>query len=251
MKKIFQYQGWHLAALLILLSGLFLIIRSYPEVLEGSLLGISTKTWFTLTILAPILHQVYVVVCWRYQLYTNGLKEIFGKNAFRLYKFGFALLILSRAVTMVFLAISNAGSLHLTKTLRYGLALLLALPATYLFYSVKRYFGMDRAFGIDHFEPEKYRDVPFVKRGIFKYTNNGMYIYGFLALWIPGILTGSKAALLAALFNHLYIWVHYYCTELPDIRYIYDQKKDMGEELSGRGDPITPSIPEEKQGSPG
>jgi hypothetical protein len=35
------------------------------------------------------------------------------------------------------------------------------------------------------------------------------------------LLLLSQAALLAALFNHLYIWVHYYSTELPDIRHIY------------------------------
>ncbi len=48
-----------------------------------------------------------------------------------------------------------------------------------------------------------------------------MYIYGFLILWIPGILLQSKAAPFIALFNHLYIWVHYYFTELPDIKMIY------------------------------
>jgi len=48
-----------------------------------------------------------------------------------------------------------------------------------------------------------------------------MYIFGFFILWIPGLLLLSKAALLVALFNHIYIWVHYYFTELPDIKVIY------------------------------
>ena len=59
------------------------------------------------------------------------------------------------------------------------------------------------------------------KKGIFKYTSNGMYKYVFLLLWIPGILFQSKAALLAALFQHIYIWIHYYFTELPDMKFIY------------------------------
>ena len=60
-----------------------------------------------------------------------------------------------------------------------------------------------------------------VNKGIFKYTSNAMYIYGLLALWIPGILLQSKAALLMAFFHHIYIWVHYYFTELPDMKMIY------------------------------
>ena len=64
--------------------------------------------------------------------------------------------------------------------------------------------------------------MPFVKEGIFRFTSNAMYTYGFLILWIPGLVLYSKAALIAAGFNHIYIWVHYYTTELPDIQYIYN-----------------------------
>jgi hypothetical protein len=48
-----------------------------------------------------------------------------------------------------------------------------------------------------------------------------MYKFGFLILWSIALVFLSKAALLAAAFNHLYIWVHFYFTELPDIRRIY------------------------------
>ena len=53
-----------------------------------------------------------------------------------------------------------------------------------------------------------------------------MYTFGFLIIWVPGLVFYSKAALLAAGFNHIYIWVHYYTTELPDIRYIYGRHKN-------------------------
>ena len=93
-------------------------------------------------------------------------------------------------------------------------------------YSVIRYFGIDRAYGIDHFEPEIYLNKPFVKQGLFKYTDNAMYKFVFLALWAIGLGFLSKAALLVAAFNHLYIWVHFYFTELPDIRHIYGQSAE-------------------------
>jgi len=84
---------------------------------------------------------------------------------------------------------------------------------------VKRYFTFERAYGIDHFD--KNYNVPYVKQGIFRFTNNGMYVFGLLILYIPALLLFSKVALVVALFNHLYIWVHYYATEKPDMKQIY------------------------------
>ena len=49
--------------------------------------------------------------------------------------------------------------------------------------------------------PEKFKNIPMVNKGIFKYTSNAMYVYGLLALWIPGTLLQSKAALLLSLIH--------------------------------------------------
>jgi hypothetical protein len=116
---------------------------------------------------------------------------------------------------------ASKDTLEINHVFIYVIAGVILIPAVYLFYSVKQYFGFNRAFGIDHFHPEVFKNMPFVKKEIFKYTSDGMYIYGFLILWIPGLLLMSKAAILAALFSHIYIWVHYYFTELPDIKTIY------------------------------
>ena len=90
----------------------------------------------------------------------------------------------------------------------------------YLIYSVKRYFGFKRAYGIDHFD-DAYRSLPLVREGIFRFSPNAMYDFGFLLLWVPGLVTQSLAALAVALFSHLYIWVHYACTERADMNRIY------------------------------
>ena len=219
--KIFKHQQWHI----LILGGLLFTLCSYLEtdttVLNGDLWGISTLTWATFAILAPIIHQCYVLVCWRSELHYQGLSRLFGKNGFKFYKTGFSILAFSRPVLIVLLAISSSMTLSINPTFSYVLSGLLLIPAVYLFYSVKKYFGFDRAFGIDHFYPEEYRLKPFVDQGIFKYTRNGMYTFGFFLMWVPGFLLQSRAALLLALFSHLYIWVHYYFTELPDIKIIY------------------------------
>lgn len=225
--KIFKYQAWHFLSLLILLTGIFYFVRLDTEILKGRVFGISTSIWFLLAILSPIIHQVYVVVCWRLELYYGSISNIFGSNGFKLFKLGFGILILSRLLTIFILAISNAYTFETNTFFVFILSGILFIPSSFLFYSVKKYFGVNRAFGLDHFKPEEVKKEPFIKKGIFKYTSNGMYIYGFLILWIPGLIFKSNAALLVALFNHIYIWAHYYFTELPDIKFIYQEDKKI------------------------
>jgi protein-S-isoprenylcysteine O-methyltransferase Ste14 len=162
-----------------------------------------------------------VVICWRAELYYNFLSKTFGERAFSIWSVGFMILFIARPVTILGLAAANRGTLSVPLWLTGIFSLLIFALGVYLFYSVIKYFGMERALGIDHFEPEVYRNKPFVKQGIFKWSSNSMYLFGLMLLWIPGLLFLSKAALLAALFNHLYIWVHYYFTEEPDMRFIY------------------------------
>lgn len=89
----------------------------------------------------------------------------------------------------------------------------------YAMYSVKRYFGMARAAGADHFDT-RYRNMPLEKRGIFRFTSNGMYLYAFFLFWAIAVCFNSSAALAVAAFSHIYIWVHFYTTEKPDMEYL-------------------------------
>jgi len=224
--KIWKHQFWHILLLTIMLIVIYYLIGRDTELLKGSLWNIPTKSWFILAILFPIIHQGYVLICWRTELYFKSLTNFFGKKAFSVYKIFFVLLILSRPISITLLAIANANAntVQVNTVFSWLLSFILLFPFIYLIYSIRMYFGYDRAFGIDHFYPEEYKNKPFIKEGIFKYTPNAMYIFGFFMLWIPGILLQSKAAFLVALFNHLYIWVHYYFTELPDIKVIYNKK---------------------------
>ncbi|VAW91436.1 hypothetical protein MNBD_GAMMA21-906 [hydrothermal vent metagenome] len=141
------------------------------------------------------------------------------QRAFKVYAAGFSILFASRLVFIIFLAISNRDSLKIDPVIGYGIAAVITPFVIYLFYSVKKYFTIERAYGIDHFDKDY--NEPYVKRGIFKYTDNGMYVFGLMILYLPGLLLFSKAAIVVALFNHAYIWVHYYVTERPDMLEIY------------------------------
>jgi hypothetical protein len=220
IKKIFSYQIWHLVSVVILIAAMQKLISINYDTTNGELWGISTKAWFWIAIAIPIFHQVYVWIIWRLELYNHTFTSGYGvQRAFKIYSVGFSLLFVSRLIFIIILAKSNQGSLSINPLYPYLIAALIIPVVIYLFYSVLRYFTIERAYGIDHFD-KNYNET-YVKGGIFHYTDNGMYVYGLLVLYLPGLLLLSKAALIVALFNHVYIWVHYYCTELPDMKVIY------------------------------
>ena len=118
------------------------------------------------------------------------------------------------------LAWLDRGSLSLGPVTQAILTAAVAIPGIYAMYSVQRYFGMARAAGGDHFD-ERYRAMPFVREGIFRFTENGMYVYAFLLFWAIAIGFNSVAALYVAAFSHAYIWVHFFSTEKPDMDFLY------------------------------
>lgn len=219
--NIFEKQICHLVYLTTLLLGVLLISQMEGFQL-GQFLGIETNIWFACALVIPILHQVYVLIVWRLELHYKWITRTLGEKGFGLYAVGFMLLFLSRFLFLIGLAISNQNTLLVNPWILRSFALILLPPITYVLHSTLRYFGIKRALGIDHFDPS-YRGEPLAQRGIFKYLRNPMYSLGLLSLWIPGLIWGSKAALLAALFGHLYIWVHYFFTELPDMKKIYGE----------------------------
>ena len=222
--KFFERQLEHLTSLIVLVFGVYWASRA-EDVLSGSLYGLDTAFWFWLAIAIPITHQVFVWITWRAELHYSTITRTFGERGFIYYSVVFMILLVARPISITFLAISNQGSLQIDPRVLYIIALVLLVPILYSFYSLVKYFSGKRALGIDHFD-SGYRGKPLVRKGIFKYVNNSMYVFGLLILWLPGLLLASKAALLAALFSHIYIWVHYFTVELPDMRVIYGSKPD-------------------------
>ena len=209
-----------MVALVVLLLGIFKAINYLPDMLRGELFGITTSYWLMISIAIPIVHQTYVWLSWRLELHHQKLSKLLGSKAFPVYKLGFLILFFGRIVSIILLAASNKNTVSIDADLKYGLSLVIGILFLYSIHSVLSYFGMNRAVGLDHFDP-KMAQLPFVKKGVFKYTSNAMYAIVFLVIYLPGILYESSAGLLVGLFSHCYIWVHYYCTELPDIRIIY------------------------------
>lgn len=218
LRKIFHRQHYHFLAL----AALLVLLRAITDVatLEGEWLGLSTAAWFIFAVAVPVVHQIYVWLLWRIELYGQWLTRALGSAAFPAFMAGFSVLFLGRFLVLIALSISNRHSLQIDVRLMSILTAMCIIPGIYTMYSVRRYFGFKRAYGADHFFDE-YRKIPLVDKGIFIYTSNGMYIFGFLLFYVPGLVAMSKAALTVAAFGHIYIWAHFFCTELPDMRFIY------------------------------
>jgi len=173
---------------------------------------------FWCAIACPVIHQVYVWLTWRLELQNSLISKSIGFHGFLII---FFLLFATRFISLFILAWIDKGSLGLNSALMVTLTVLLAVPGIYAMYSVRRYFGMARAAGADHFDT-RYRSMPLVKQGIFRYTSNGMYLYAFLLFWAIATGFNSSTALTVAAFSHLYIWAHYFATEKPDMDFLYN-----------------------------
>ncbi|CAI6143903.1 MAG: hypothetical protein SPLUMA2_SPLUMAMAG2_01881 [uncultured Sulfurimonas sp.] len=218
MSKIFEYQLWHFCALVISIT-VFIFSGKYVEFLNVvSLFGIDTVFWLALALFFPLAHQLYVAIVWRLELYKNYFSSRFGwKKSFLIYRLGFSALFGSHLIFIIFLAYVNRGTLKVEPFWVYFLVAFIMPIVAYLFYSVKRYFTFERAYGIDHFD--KNYNVPNVKQGIFRFTNKGMYVFGLLIFIFRHYFFSLKLPLL---LHFLTISISGYITMQQKTRYETD-----------------------------
>jgi hypothetical protein len=230
-QHLWKRQGWHAAAVAVLVPTTWLLAA--PGTTGTTLLGMGAPLWLGLALGLGVAHQSFVWACWRSELGWRALTRRLGETGFTLYRVGFAILALSRIAAFVGLAITDAHQLYVPGVLSWVAAALIAAPGIWGSISVKLYFGFTRATGADHFH-ERYRTMPFVRKGAFKYVPNSMYTLIIPAFFAGGFLSGSQATFALAAFQFAYIGVHYWCTEKPDMELIYGDR--LAELREGRGE---------------
>ena len=218
-KHFYKGQLLHLILYVLLLGGsLGLVNCNYLE--KQSLWIINGTDLFTISLLMAPLHHFYVWFVWRSELCYQNISPLFKGNGFRAYSIGFGIIAIARVLSVLFVGIADYQSLHLHWAILWTIIPVITLIVLYTLYSVRKYFGYDRTVGGDHFF-QKYREMPFVRKGIFQYTSNAMYKFGILILPLMGLVCESESALLLGVYHYLAGWAHYYCTEKPDIGVIY------------------------------
>ena len=225
-RLIFERQWLHLLGLVALLAAVTLAMP-WAGLDDGPFPVGSAGWWVLLAVRLAVVHQVFVWFCWRTELHAGLLSRLFGAAGFTIYAVCFVALGGARVAAALTVAWVDRGSLGPESVALKGAALLLLLPVAYLLWSIRRFFGVRRAFGADHFDPA-YRMRPLVREGIFCWTPNAMYTFGLLVPWAAALWWSSRAALVVAAFNHLYIWVHWFATEKPDLRRIQGEREPGG-----------------------
>ena len=200
------------------------IFLAQPSLDNFKWLGISETTWFYTSLIVVILHQVIGWFVFRSQSCFSLLTRIFGKYDLTVWGLIFMPFLLLRPLLTLGLGMADFGSINGFRALQIVIGLILMIPVIYTLWSVHRYFGNPRALDCDLFRQE-YREMPFVRKGAFKYSSNAMYTFIFLIFWAIALFTGSYAALAIPLFQHAYIWVHWYCVEQPDMQVIYRNRR--------------------------
>ena len=215
---ILEGQAQHLGILFFMLCGVHALLPEAPDAPRFLLL--SPRTWALTSIWLAVAHQVVVAIGFRAELHLGLLTRLFGDRAMRVWAGLFLPLLALRPLTVLMAGLSDPGSLGLWRPGEIILGAGLLIPAGYALYSTLRYFTLRRALGGDHFL-EEIAALPMETRGAFGWTSNAMYGLAFLGLWAIALLCGSWSALVAAAFQHAYIWVHMYTVEGPDMRRIY------------------------------
>ena len=210
----FKNQIWHIGGLILL----FYIGCQIVDFENNSnvFLGISVKNWFLFSMMTPLIHQSYVWLCWRSELCWKIISRTIG---FKVYVIIFFILAILR-LSSIGLCFADYGSWFTPGWMAWIVAILIFVPFVYTIYSIKKYFGFLRATGKDHFDPS-YKNIPFEKRGIFKWSSNAMYTFAVSVFFSFAISAGSKAMFVFAAYSYIGTWLHYFCTEKEDFKVIY------------------------------
>ncbi|MCP5089140.1 MAG: hypothetical protein GY952_20355 [Rhodobacteraceae bacterium] len=218
IKDIWEGQLLHLGLIILMVFGAHSLLM--PAFSDPTFLGWDSNDWAMASILLAVVHQVMVAVVFRLQLYTGFMTKLFGANDIKVWGAIFLPLLASRPLTILAAAWLDPYRITNWRGIEVIVGAVLVILAIVTMHSVIKYFTIFRALGADHFRNEVIA-MPTVKQGMFRYTNNAMYGIVFLGLWGIALLFGSWNALIVALFQHCYIWVHMHLTEGPDMRRLY------------------------------
>ncbi len=220
-RDVIEGQPQHLGLIVLLWAGASGLM--VPSDSLHRFLGFTAPQWATMSIALAVVHQVLVAGAFRTQLHHNLLSRLWGEDDIRIWTRIFLPLLIARPVSVILTGWADDVPIGLPRWIEIGVGVVLVGLAIYGMQSVLRHFTIRRAVGGDHFRDD-IAALPLVVEGIFKYTQNAMYGVIFLGLWGIALLFGSWNALVLALFQHVYIWVHMYCTEKPDMAWIYGNR---------------------------
>lgn len=220
LRFLFRGQLLHALAAIVFASVAWALAT--PSFGGGMWLGVADAGWFWAAVGLGVVHQLYGWLVFRGQLGWGIFTRWFGQNDLTVHAILFISMLVARPLVILGAGLADPTTLALPRWVELTFGFVLLVPAVYTGWSVARYFGLKRALGGDHFR-RVFREMPLVEDGAFRWTPNAMYTFAFLGLWSIAFILGSHVALVAALFQHAFVWAHYLATEYPDMELIYGE----------------------------
>ncbi len=220
LKNIFEKQDWHFALLALLVVSVNAIMVLYPLSFTGVFWGLSTGTWLWIGVFTAILHQIYIMLIWRIQLETRWLTTNLPRLGFIAYLIDYTLMLAARTGAIILVAAANREVIFIPDSFRWVGSIILGIVFTWLTYSVTKSSSYKDLAGAVFFESKDPNHCG-IQKNISAVVPGAVYIFGPLSFYIPGLVLASPASLLLALFNHIYIWIHYCYTEAPSLKRVY------------------------------
>jgi len=220
-RDIIEGQPQQIAIMVLMALGAMSLLKAPAD--APTVLFLTSREWAVVSIVLACVHQLVTAAGFRLQLHRNVLTKWFGDRDMHVWAVIFMPLLVARPITLCLVGWTDTVVITGWRLPEIALGLALIGVAVWGMHSVLVYFTLPRALGGDHFR-EEYAAMPMVREGVFKYTSNAMYGIVFLGLWGIALTFGSWNALVVALFQHGFIWVHMYCTEAPDMHWIYGAK---------------------------
>lgn len=216
--QLLEGQAQHIGIAILMTAGAVALLDQPAE--APRLLGLTARSWAIVSIAFALLHQIVVAAVFRLQLHYGTMSRMFGTRDMQVWRGIFLPLLVSRPLTVLLVALADPVPITGARLPEVLAGVALLGVAAWAIHSTVVHFTLPRALGGDHFRQE-IADMPMVDKGAFAVTPNAMYGLAFLGLWGIALALGSWNALVVALFQHAYIWVHMYCTEAPDMRRLY------------------------------
>ncbi len=225
LSDIFEGQPQHLLIAALMTVGALSLL---PEGGDQRLFGLNARGWAIISIGMALVHQILVALVFRWQLHRNLLTKVLGGADMRVWTAEFMPFLVARPITLVLVGWAGVEPITGFRAAEMVVGAGLVALAVWGMHSVIVHFTIPRAVGGDHFR-DQIAEMPLVDKGAFAYTQNAMYGLIFFGLWGIALLFGSREALIVALFQHAYIWVHMYCTEKPDMEWIYGTRVGLAQ----------------------
>ena len=152
MSKILKYQGYHLLGYTVIGALLLYATLQFPDG-HRPMWGLSAREWILFSWILAAVHQSWVLFFWRAELYLGVITAWMGKAGFLVYSIGYIVSGLARLLPVIPISHSTAHTSSIPPSVSVTIIVVTTPLIIWGLYSVAFYFGVFRAFGMDHFDP--------------------------------------------------------------------------------------------------